>query len=33
MNLMKEIASDETLHQAYEWMCERRKDYSGIYSN
>ena len=27
-NLTKEIASDEVLNQAYEWLCERRKDYS-----
>ena len=28
MKLMDEIASDEVLDQAYEWMCERRKEYS-----
>jgi len=28
MDLMKEIASDEVLKEAYQWLCERRKDYS-----
>ncbi len=28
MKLMDEIASDEVLDQAYEWMCDRRKEYS-----
>ncbi len=27
MNLMVEIASDEVFAEAYEWLCERRKDY------
>ena len=26
--LMEEIASDEVLEQAYQWLCERRKNYS-----
>jgi len=28
LNLMEEIASDEVLEQAYDWLCDRRKDYS-----
>lgn len=28
MHLMTEIASDEILEQAYEWLCKRREDYS-----
>ena len=28
MNLMEEIASDNILEQAYQWLCDRRKDYS-----
>ena len=28
MKLIDEIASDEVLDQAYEWMCDRRKEYS-----
>ena len=28
LTLMDEIASDEVLEQAYQWLCERRKDYS-----
>jgi RNA-directed DNA polymerase len=27
-NLIRAIASDEVLEQAYRWLCERRKDYS-----
>ena len=27
MKLIDEIASDEVLDQAYDWMCERRKGY------
>jgi len=27
-DLIEEIASDEMLDRAYQWMCERRKDYS-----
>ncbi len=27
-NLIEEIASDEMLEQAYQWLCERRRDYS-----
>lgn len=27
-NLLQKIADDETLDQAYQWMCDRRKDYS-----
>ncbi len=27
-NLIEEIASDEVLEQAYQWLCERRRDYS-----
>jgi len=27
-NMMEEIASGEVLEQAYEWLCERRKNYS-----
>ena len=26
--MMEEIASDEVLQQAYDWLCKRRKDYS-----
>ena len=28
MNLIDDIASDEVLDQAYDWMCERRQGYS-----
>ena len=28
LNLMEEIASDEVLEQAYQWLCDRRKNYS-----
>ncbi len=27
-NLMEEIASDDVLEQAYQWLCERRRNYS-----
>ncbi len=28
MNRMEEIASDDILEQAYQWLCQRKKDYS-----
>ena len=28
MSLMWEIASDSVLEEAYQWLCERRRDYS-----
>ena len=27
-DIMSEIASDDVIERAYEWLCERRKDYS-----
>ena len=27
-NLIEEIASDDVLEQAYQWLCQRRRDYS-----
>jgi len=28
MDMMQEIASDEVLGLAYDWLCRRRRDYS-----
>ncbi len=28
MSLMEQIASEQTLAEAYDWLCKRRRDYS-----